>query len=477
MYICKAHKKITLADVYYISLQKITPMKKSPFSPMALLFLILISTFQISTNLKAQSIAISTDGSQPDSSAMLDVISSDKGILIPRLEFNNRPSSPANGLMIYQTDKNPGFYYYNDNEWIRLADFTQADWYEADTTQASFIKNKPVDISKFNNDAGYLTFEKDSSITNEIQVVDKQGYKVSLSEGGGSFMTGLESYSQATIDTMTPYNGLTVHNTTTNCINYYYLNNWFESCGTCTPQPSQALAGDDQTLIGFTTSTTLEATTPEVGTGLWTVFSGQGGVFDAPSNPHSLFSGLQDTIYILQWSVSTTCDTVTDEVNILFANPQVGDEFQGGIVAYILQRGDPGYISGEVHGLIAAPNDQSSHSQWGCYMTYLNGTSVALGSGATNTTVIVTKCSTSGIAAQVCNNLQLNGYNDWFLPSKNELNKLYINKDLIGIFADDDYWSSSERDDWGSWKQDFENGPQQYDDRRHSHSVRAVRAF
>jgi trimeric autotransporter adhesin len=63
-------------------------------------------------------VAINTDGGQPNPSAMLEVKSNDKGILIPRMsqEARNSIASPATGLLIYQTDIVPGFYYnFGDN--------------------------------------------------------------------------------------------------------------------------------------------------------------------------------------------------------------------------------------------------------------------------------------------------------------------------------------------------------------------------
>ncbi len=73
-------------------------------------------------NLFAQ-VSINTDGSQPDSSAMLDIKSTDKGILIPRMNQSQRDniSQPiATGLMIYQTDNTPGFYYYDGANWKHI---------------------------------------------------------------------------------------------------------------------------------------------------------------------------------------------------------------------------------------------------------------------------------------------------------------------------------------------------------------------
>lgn len=57
----------------------------------------------------------------PDNSAMLDIVSTNKGLLIPRMGLANRPASPATGLLIYQTDNTPGFYYYNGTAWVAVA--------------------------------------------------------------------------------------------------------------------------------------------------------------------------------------------------------------------------------------------------------------------------------------------------------------------------------------------------------------------
>ncbi len=156
----------------------------------------------------------------------------------------------------------------------------------------------------------------------------------------------------------------------------------------------------------------------------------------------------------------------------------IGDSYGGGKVAYILQSGDPGYIAGQVHGLIAAVSDQSTGAEWGCYAENIPGAEgIALGTGNQNTIDIVTGCSTSGIAARICYDLVLGGYSDWYLPSKDELHKLYLNKVAIGGFAIDYYWSSSEVDVYNAWVQYFDGGYQYGTSKGYTTYVRAVRAF
>jgi len=70
----------------------------------------------------AQSVAINTDGSTADASAALDIKSTEKEMLIPRMTMAQKDAiaSPANGLLIYQTDNTPGFYYYNGAGWASI---------------------------------------------------------------------------------------------------------------------------------------------------------------------------------------------------------------------------------------------------------------------------------------------------------------------------------------------------------------------
>ena len=124
----------------------------------------------------------------------------------------------------------------------------------------------------------------------------------------------------------------------------------------------------------------------------------------------------------------------------------IGDTHQGGIVFY---------LDGNGVGLIVAPSNQSSSASW-------------------------------SRAVNLCNNLTLGGYSDWYLPSKDELNQMYKNIGQgnalglgnVGGFASSSYWSSTEYGNYDAWKQHFGTGNQFNSSKNyHTSNVRAVRAF
>jgi hypothetical protein len=158
---------------------------------------------------------------------------------------------------------------------------------------------------------------------------------------------------------------------------------------------------------------------------------------------------------------------------------EIGQEYQGGKIAYILMLFDPGYSVNVQHGIIAAPGDQSDSIRWyaGNY-TQVYSSATVIGSGSLNTNLIVAVQGNNNYAAKLCADLVLGGYSDWYLPSKDELNMLYLNQAATGGFANAIYWSSSEgSSNYSAIDQDFTNGIQGYDSKNYGYHVRCIRSF
>jgi hypothetical protein len=174
------------------------------------------------------------------------------------------------------------------------------------------------------------------------------------------------------------------------------------------------------------------------------------------------------------------------------APKKIGDLYQGGKIFYIDNSG--------LHGLVAALTDQSVNIQWYTVAARSVGaTGNAVGAGALNTSLIVAAQMadnlTGNIAAKIAADfsVQDNGLtacngapneicrDDWYLPSKYELNLLYQQQVIVGGFAYANYWSSTEADSYDAWFQlfgnGFGNGTQNGGSKTNAHNVRVIRAF
>jgi hypothetical protein len=179
--------------------------------------------------------------------------------------------------------------------------------------------------------------------------------------------------------------------------------------------------------------------------------------------------------YVRAYAVNQNGTTYGNQV--AFSNSTlpffIGKSYGGGVIFYLDNTGQ--------HGLIAATIDQSSGAPWGCKGKFIGGTSWDIGTGQANTKIILGGCPTTGIAARICADLVLNGYNDWYLPSQWELREVYNQMWIIGGFSLDlyNYWSSSEWDANAVGVGGFPSGEFGYGAYKDDNSVkvRAIRSF
>ncbi|MCL2762991.1 MAG: hypothetical protein FWD36_07300 [Treponema sp.] len=157
----------------------------------------------------------------------------------------------------------------------------------------------------------------------------------------------------------------------------------------------------------------------------------------------------------------------------------------GGIIFYYDPTGFTMTDTGETcHYLEAAPVDMATMRAWassGFTATNIPGTETAIGTGRRNTALILAT-DPGAPAARACRNYSHNGKSDWFLPSSDELNQLYLNRSAVGNMLGIGWfwWSSSQVSPYynSAWGQNFGEGGYLYIGAKlNDNNVRPVRAF
>ena len=174
--------------------------------------------------------------------------------------------------------------------------------------------------------------------------------------------------------------------------------------------------------------------------------------------------------------------------------PQIGDYRDGGIVFYIAS--PPADLDGDGDldtGLVCAIKNQTTIQWYNGTPVQTSATGIFIGTGASNTTQIINSHGNAVLpetyAAGLARAYDGGGYNDWFLPSWYELERIFINREAINTAATADgvegdvfpqfsyYWSSTEIDVDNAKQMYFYNGTSQTTNKGNTHWVRAVRAF
>ncbi len=153
----------------------------------------------------------------------------------------------------------------------------------------------------------------------------------------------------------------------------------------------------------------------------------------------------------------------------------IGNSYGGGIIFWLDASGK--------HGLVASTADQSSGIYWSQVNSVTNATLDAIYAGKVNTNTIVNIIGAGSYAAKLCEEYSVivnnEYYDDWYLPSKYELNLLYLQRTVVGGFSNEYYWSSDEGVINTAWLQNFNDGSQSVGNKNwntYMH-VRAIRAF
>jgi hypothetical protein len=177
------------------------------------------------------------------------------------------------------------------------------------------------------------------------------------------------------------------------------------------------------------------------------------------------------TYYVRAYATNSVGTTYGQQVVFTTAEPStpyLGQNYAGGIVFYVDGSG--------LHGLVVTPANLGG-LPWGCEGTSAS-TSLAFGTGATNTAAIVGSCGEASFAAKAADSLSLGGYTDWFLPSLNELVLARTNLGLQGLGGFSGwYWSSSEASAGSAYMINVLDGRSFSDYKRYGYQVRPIRAF
>lgn len=161
----------------------------------------------------------------------------------------------------------------------------------------------------------------------------------------------------------------------------------------------------------------------------------------------------------------------------------VGESYGGGVIFHVYKD-----LSGIEHGLIVAKNDQSTSIGW----SNITGTSVGVMAqsywdGLTNSNAVVAQSGHFSSPSNLCTSLISGGFDDWYLPSIDELRLLFNSKfavnntlrEIIGAseISPSNYWSSTERNSTLAWTISFNQGVGADNAKSSPYYVRAIRRF
>jgi len=485
----------------------------------------------LSTSVQSQPVGIGT--TTPHPSAALDITSTTGGLLIPRMNSSQRDAIalPTKGLIIFNTTDSS--LYYFDGYWQKLIPASSAwslkgnnipadSMYFIGTTNNSTFRVKVnnelsglIDSTRRNSAWGYMALSSNTTgrsntaigfkslganLTGDANVSIGQWSLSSnttgfynTSVGVISMLANTEGSANVALGAETLMNNKTgTHNTAVGVSALF--DNWFGSNNTAVGHGAMwnNYDGNYNTAIGSNAFLTWAASnSTAIGANAWVdasnkIVLGDTNVTKVQTKAVHIATGYSSALSTAQilsltnliegtiiYNSTTKKPVYYDGVKWKYFNDSeiavnIGDHIGGGIVFYVDASGQ--------HGLMAAEADMAA-------IPWSNGTSILTGAnsatdGLSNTTLLnSTYGQTSFYAARICKEYFGGGISGWFLPSKDQLNQLYLQKNIIGGFSNSNYWSSTEADTNNAWVQDFGAGSQGTSIKTVGVAIRAIRSF
>ena len=439
---------------------------------------ITLITLMLFTALSYAQVGINTN--TPNASSALEIESTTGGILIPRMTETQRDAivSPASGLMIYQTDEVSGFYFYNGIQWTSVG-MSGPQGPQGETGATG--ETGPQGIPGNTGPAGVQGPQGDQGPAGPQGLAGADGEDGAQGPEGPQGDQGIQGATGA----QGPAGP--IGNTGPAGVQGPQGDQGVQGIqgepGPTGQPGAQGLAGSD----GEDGANGTNGTNGGDGSSAYQIWINAGNTGTESEFLSSLLGadgedGAQGPIGPAGADADISEITALSDIinnGQVAQSLSIGDFVGGGYVFWI----DP---TDNTKGLVSAVEDQSTGIRWfnGTHIA-TGATGTAIGTGAVNTTAIINAQgeTETSYAAGLASAYNGGGYTDWFFPSKDELNEMYINKSTLDAisgftpFSPSVYWTSSEVANNRAWKQNFNNGGQVNDNAKHSLSaVRAIRA-